>query len=274
MDINGFLDTLFLTEKIALRGSYTGGVFQRLVAAAYVNAPSFDREAAKLYRVLVTKVQRQKKMLGHRYNFQPTDDDPYPSMKAMSKDLDKQKAAGQRKVNVKVFGAEPTGIPEDPDTGEKVYSNDENIDFRSIHDIIAHYFGQHPFSGRGEYSAYNRHIKTLGPQVARVLFSEIVGQTSYYKIYGGFATQKVTFLPDFDPLVVGALAPNSPLNKWFYLENKALKPRPGFRWANFAAALPQWAATLEKQPKFDPSSWETYSEQTDTSLRNPKQKVV
>lgn len=271
MDTARLLDLLYFEEKVALRGSYTGGAFQRLVAASYVLAPEFEKEAAGLYRLFVQKVKRQKSMLGHKFDFQPTIDDPYNSMKAMSKDLDAQKGRGG-KINVKVFGAEPEGIPADPETGEKVYSNDENIDFRSIHDIMAHYFGQHPFSGRGEYSAYNRHIKTLGPQVARVLFPEVVGQTSFYKVYGGFAKQKVMELRDFNPLSVGELAPSSPLNKWFVLQNKALQPRPGFRWDAFSQAIPQLAAELTRQPGFTPESWENYSEAADTSLRNPKQR--
>ena len=106
----------------------------------------------------------------------------------------------------------PRGTP--TQQGHPVYSNDQNVMIRGVHDAIAHLGGGHPFSARGEYGAYNRHLKTLcNVQDARAgrclaaaaLFTEIVGQTSYYYVYGQFAPQKAVFLPDFDHYNVGLL---------------------------------------------------------------------
>lgn len=253
-----------LFEVVALKGSYTMGAFQRLVAARYTLAPVSEPAAIPLYKLLVAKVQRQAQMLGSKYAMQPTMGDPYPSMKAMTKDINQQKAAGVKPV-VPVYAVPPKDIDNAPIT------NDQNVQLRWVHDLIAHYFGQHPFSGRGEYAAYNRHLKTLPPAVAPILFTEIVGQTSVYKVYGDYTAQKAVILRDFNFFRVGELAPESPLNHFFVLDRKALAPIQGFQWAAFEQAHPDLAGELARQPKFNPQEWENYNREADTSLLHPKQ---
>jgi hypothetical protein len=63
---------------------------------------------------------------------------------------------------------------------------------------------------------------------AAALFTEIVGQTSYYYVYGQFAPQKAVFLNDFDFYNVGLLAPSSRLNNFFMVQNMNLVCRPDF----------------------------------------------
>jgi len=246
-----------LTEKIALRGSYTQGVYQRLVAASYKLAPKQEPEAMPLFKLLADKVLKQEKMLKSKFRFAPQLDDPYPSMKAMTKHIKDQQAAGL-KPEVRVLGAPPEG-------GHPAVDNDTNVSFRGVHDVIAHFYGQHAFSGRGEYSAYNRHLKTLPPKVAPILFTEIVGQTSFYKVYGTYTEQKAVILRDFNPFSVGELAATSPLNHYFVLDNKVLRPRNGFKWAVFSQDFPALATELRRQPKFDPASWEAYDPALDQS---------
>lgn len=253
---NSFLS---LFEKMSLRGSYVGGAFQRLVAAEYVLAPAADPEAIKLYPLLAQKVLQQQRQLGSKFNFVSTMEDPYASMKQLSASIKDQRQSGVRKPDVKVLAAPPKG-------GHPALSNDQNTMLRGVHDIIAHYYGQHPFSARGEYSAYNRHLRTLPKAVAPILFTEIVGQTSVYKVYGDYTVQKAAFLSDFDPFNIGQLSPNSRLNQWFVLKDKVLQPVPGFKWAEFAKAFPPLAAELSKQPKFNPQEWENYSSEIDPSV--------
>ena len=127
---------------------------------------------------------------------------------------------------------------------------------RGVHDAIAHLGGNYPFSARGEYGAYNRHLKTLcnvqdargGRCLAAVaLFTEIVGQTSYYYIYGQFAPQKAVFLNDFDPSNVGLLAPSSRLNTFFGAQNKTLVCRPDFDPGVCAREFPPLSQELAQQ---------------------------
>jgi hypothetical protein len=254
--LSTFID---LFEKLSLRGSYVGGAFQRLVAAEYALAPATDPEAIKLYPILAQKVVQQQKQLGTKFNFINTMEDPYGSMKQLTKSIKGQQQQGVKKPDVKVFAAPPMG-------GHPALSNDQNTMLRGVHDIIAHYYGQHPFSARGEYAAYNRHLKTLPRAVAPILFTEIVGQTSFYKIYGDYTTQKAAFLPDFDPFNVGQLSPQSKLNQWFVLENKVLRPVPGFKWEEFKRTFPAIASELSSQPKFNPAEWENYDAGADPSV--------
>ncbi len=217
----------WLNETLALKGNYKGSWFQKLVAASYKLSPNLDPNAIPAFEDLSKKVLKQDKILQSKYQAEPTLADPYKSMKQMTREIEKQKLLGIKKPLVKVFS-------EPPEQGHPVFSNELNVKLRWIHDIIAHYFGQHPFSARGEYGAYNRHLKTLCnvDQVkagqclaAKALFTEIVAQTSYYYIYGGYTVQKVIILNDFDHFRVGQLNPNSKLNDFFVVVGKELVPR-------------------------------------------------
>src|SRR5438309_5188196 len=112
-----------------------------------------------------------------------------------------------------------------------MFSNDLTRMIRAAHEAIADLGGSPPLSARGEYGAYNRHLKTLCNvqdaksgtcPAAAALFTEIVGQTSFYYVYGQFAPQKAVLLNDFDHYQVGFLAPSSRLNSFFTVQNKAL----------------------------------------------------
>ena len=249
-----------LGEKLALRGSYKRGCFQRMVAARYVQAPDYDPATVPLFRLFAEKVAKQAQQLRHTYQPKYSTDDPYPSMKAMSQDVRRQHAQS-RVAQVNTYSAPPQGIEKMP------YTADQNALFRFVHDVVAHLYGQHPFSSRGEFGAFNRHIKTLGPRVAPILFVEIIGQTACHAIYGTFVGQKAVFLPDFDPLNVGALSRNSPLNRWFVLQDKVLQPVSNFAWKAFSQFDPALAKVLSQQPGFDPLQWENYTVTSDTSAQ-------
>lgn len=251
----GFRDFIRL-ESLALKGSYKGTIFQRLVAASYMLAPTMDESAVPAFKDLASKIARQGEFLQSKFQFEPTHDDPYRSMKHLTREIDKQKAAGVRRPTMKVF-AEPPGPKGQPvQQGHPLFSNDFNVQLRGIHDAIAHYMGQHPFSARGEYGAYNRHLKTLCnvEQVkggkclaASAMFTEVVAQISCYYVYGNYVAQKVAILHDFDHARIGALAAESPLNKHFVLEKKELNPRPEFRWEAFSTEMPELAQEMNHQ---------------------------
>jgi hypothetical protein len=251
-----FSKWLQLDEGLALKGSYKGGFFQRLVAAKYVMAPSNDESARPAFEDLVKKIERQSNFLKSKFDFEPTQDDPYHSMKAMTKDIERQKAQGQ-KPRIPVY-AEPPAMDGNSVAGEghPFLTNKQNVTQRGVHDIIAHYFGQHPFSARGEYAAYNRHLKTLCNVqqaksgeclAAKAMFTEVVAQTSYYYVYGGYAKQKAVILHDFDHYHVGLLAPNSPLNKYFVVEGKLMVPASDFSYAEFKVEQSELCEEMARQ---------------------------
>ena len=249
-------------ETLALAGNYKGGVFQRLVAASYKLAPISDPAARPAFEELARKMSRQNDFLRHDYRFVPSSGDHYASLRQLRRSIDVQRQAGKRRADMFVY-AEPPGPEGNPgQQGHPVYSNDQNVMIRGVHDAIAHLGGNHPFSARGEYGAYNRHLKTLcNVQDARggkcmaagALFTEIVGQTSFYYVYGQFAPQKAVFLPDFDYFNVGLLASNSRLNGFFVVQSKNLVCCPDFDPAIFAREFPALSQELAQQvggPKF------------------------
>lgn len=246
-----------LDETLALAGNYKGGIFQRLVAASYKLAPVSDSAALPAFQELARKIARQNDFLRHDFNFVPSSGDHYVSLKQLRRSIDAQRQAGKRRADMYVY-AEPPGPEGDTaQQGHPVFSNDTNVMIRGVHDAIAHLGGNHPFSARGEYGAYNRHLKTLcNVQDARAgrclaaaaLFTEIVGQTSFYYVYGQFAPQNAGFLPDFNFFNVGLLAPASRLNAFFFwVRGKDLVCRPAFDPEVFAQEFPALSGELSKQ---------------------------
>lgn len=254
---NDFKKWLHLNETLSLKGSYKGSLFQRLVAAKYQLAPTKDPQALNAFLELVRKIKRQEQFLSSKFKFNPTQSDPYGSMKAMSQDIENQKKQGVKKPVIPVY-SDPPAMDGENNGGHPVFSNDDNVTQRGVHDIIAHYFGQHPFSARGEYAAYNRHLKTLcnidqaklgNCLAAKAMFTEVVAQTSCYYVYGHFVDQKAIILNDFDHYNIGMLAANSPLNKYFIVLNKTMLPSHNFSYYQFKNENPELAEELSKQIK-------------------------
>ena len=211
------------------------------------------------------KISRQNQFLQSKFQFNAGQNDPYTSMKQMTGEINKQKAAGIKKPTFNVYAVPPEG-PEislrkdDPElpgsVGHPLLANDQNTVLRGVHDAIAHYMGQHPFSARGEYAAYTRHLKTLcnvdqvkqnSCPAAQILFTEIVGQTSFYYIYGNYTMQKAVILHDFDHWNVGSLAPSSKLNAFFELTGKQLVPKSNFDYSVFSKTYPTLAREMSRQ---------------------------
>jgi hypothetical protein len=251
----GFKRWLF-HETLALAGSYKGGVFQRFVAASYKLAPISDPAALPAFQELARKMARQSDFLRHDFNFIPSSGDHYASFRQLRQAIDAQRATGKRRGAMYVY-AEPSGPEGDTaQQGHPVFSNDQNVMIRGVHDAIAHLGGNHPFSARGEYGAYNRHLKTLcnvqDAQAGRclaaaALFTEIVGQTSYYYVYGQYAPQKAVILFDFDFHNVGLLSPSSRLNGFFWVKGKDLVCCPDFDPEVFAREFPALSQELARQ---------------------------
>jgi hypothetical protein len=238
-----------MNEKLALKGSYKGTIYQRLVAAQYTLAPSLEQRALPAFKDLIKKFSRQYEFLQSKFEYSPTTDDPYTSMKHLSSDIETQKKKGIRKPSVRVLSAEPGPEDDQSQQGHPLFDNDFNTKLRWVHDVIAHYYGKHPFSARGEYAAYNRHLKTLGPNTpaATALFTEVVGQTSCYYVYGSYVEQKVAILDDFDVVNVGLLASDSPLNEYFEVIGKTMVPKNSFNKQKFQDNFPELFEELQRQ---------------------------
>lgn len=84
-----------------------------------------------------------------------------------------------------------------------LFSVEDNIIFRTVHDYIVHILGNKPFGAYGELQAYNLHAKLVPEQAKAAIFTEVVGQVSWQNIHGSFPVQKVAVLKGFDYDEVG-----------------------------------------------------------------------
>jgi hypothetical protein len=94
-----------------------------------------------------------------------------------------------------------------------VWSVEENIVFRSVHDYIVHIRGGNEFGMRGEYKAYNLHMKLAPDAALPALFTEIVGQVSVALVENIFPIQKIGILQGFNFKQLGEVDGYSVINK-------------------------------------------------------------
>lgn len=86
-----------------------------------------------------------------------------------------------------------------------IFTVEDNIVFRTVHDYMAHILGDHNFGAKGEIASYNRHAKMAPPAAIPALFTEVVGQACYTLKNGTFPKQKIAFLEGFDYYNLGKI---------------------------------------------------------------------
>lgn len=84
-----------------------------------------------------------------------------------------------------------------------IFSVEDNIVFRTVHDFIVHIQGNHPFGAKGEIASYNLHSKLAPLDALPALFTEVVGQACFAVTHGDFPQQKIAVLKGFDYRQVG-----------------------------------------------------------------------
>jgi|APGre2960657404_1045060.scaffolds.fasta_scaffold03438_6 hypothetical protein len=248
--MNNFKYWLNIQEGLALKGGFKGSWFQRLVAAMYVLAPESEQEAVQLYIApngLTNAINHQFNQLQTKYTHHLSKSDPFKSSKELAKHIDDQKKAGIKKPSVPSYDAELGPNITQDQKGHPVWNKDQDQKFGWVHDLLTHYAGKLPFDARGEAKAYLKHLKTLPPHLAPILFTEIIAQTSYYYIYGDFPKQKVTILKDFDHINVGKLNPQSKLNQFFEFKNKELIPKKNIKLEELKSVNPLLPTILKNQ---------------------------
>lgn len=196
-----------LSEKLLLKDWST---YRNLVAVAYEDAPVFDENAVKhwnalnesnhtLFKRLISKVDiiivsveesqagRTYVLQGKPYVVQKVDGDPYPSQKVMKADYEK---TGTLMISMDY-------------SDHPIFSVEDNIIFRSVHDFIVHILGDYEFGDKGEIASYNLHAKLAPPLALPALFTEVIGQACYAVEHGDFPVQKIAILDGFDYYDVG-----------------------------------------------------------------------
>jgi hypothetical protein len=190
------LNELYVDEKLAL-SNYKS--FCELVADEYDKLPDYDPEAVASYKALIAHIEKMYKRMLSKVKVEFVEGQPYHSQKEMAEDV---KKTGVLKVS-KDFNE------------HDVFSPEQNMKFRAVHDYIVHILSNVDFSDKGEVAAFNAHAKLLPPKAIPAAFTEIVGQACYANARGAFPKQKIAIMKNFDYKHVGSV-------KGFGIEKKKL----------------------------------------------------
>ena len=117
--------------------------------------------------------------MGIRTEF--TDEDPYRTAAEMMRDVRDHR-------RLRVLSARATG-------GHPFFSNEENEQFRAVHDFFGHAATGREFDAHGEEAAALAHAKMFSHHALPALISETRGQNGSLNLNGEFPPQKVALLP-------------------------------------------------------------------------------
>jgi len=174
----------YLFERLELK-SYTS--YCELVSQAYDEAPDYDPEAVSSYNALMQHIEKMYKQIQSRIKVEFVSGQPYSTAKEMKDDLEE---TGILKISTE-------------HNSHSVFSPEQNLKFRAVHDYIVHVLTGRDFSERGEVGAYNAHAKMVPPAAIPALFTEVLAQACYANARGTFPKQKIAILKGFDFYNVG-----------------------------------------------------------------------
>ena len=192
----------FLNEKLMLKPGPNGwDLYAQLVADAYMAAPKFEQRAVSSFEAMVPFVEKMFNQIQSRVDVEFVDYHPYESAQELR---DEVNTTGKMRIAT-------------IDADHEIFDEITNAKFRAIHDYMSHIqaIGSRgtEFTLRGEYAAYNTHLKTLPPAAAPALFTEVIGQVSTYNMLGDFAEQKICLLDGFDYFNIGVVDGYDIVNK-------------------------------------------------------------
>lgn len=158
------------------------------IAKAYDSMPADDPKAHPAYDALSHEVGKQFHHLtspvehgGMGVKVEVVDHDPYPSHHHLVQDL----ADNHR---IKVLSTKSTGP-------HPRFTNEQNDQFRAVHDVFGHAGTGRPFDRHGEEAAWSEHASMFSPKARAALTTETRGQNASLINNGKFAEQKVGLLP-------------------------------------------------------------------------------
>jgi hypothetical protein len=211
-----------LTEKLLLK---SWDEYAKLVTKAYAEAPEYESDAVRhwnalnqsnytLFKRLLSKINvlfvtidKSKvgsiNILGKEYKIIYQAGEPYATQSEMKADLQN---TGTLKINI--------DYSEHP-----VFSVEDNIVFRTVHDYIVHILGNKQFGAQGEIASYNLHAKLVPREAIPAIFTEVVGQACTRVVTGSFPVQKIAILKGFDYLNIGKVEDYEIKNKELDLTN-------------------------------------------------------
>lgn len=140
------------------------------------------REEIRAWKALAGESALDAKAVRAMFDVRLTaDPEPYPSARNM---IESMQRTGVMLVS--------TANCEHP-----IWTPEQNVDFRIVHDGMGHYLSGGAFSWQGELDACSIHFRLVRNEAARrALFTECIGQIAAYYVIGGHAPQVAGFLPD------------------------------------------------------------------------------
>lgn len=224
--IKSLLRESLLAEKMVLKDYST---YIRLVAEAYEQAPDYDASVVKHWNALNTSNYQLFKRLLSKVNviFTTNDKSKVGSIIIDGRNFkieyitpdQEYKTQSEMKQSFQETGVLKISI----DYSEHpVFSVEDNIVFRTVHDYIAHIQGNYDFGAKGEIGCYNLHAKMANKEAVPALFTEVVGQASTTIVTGDFPKQKIAVLDGFDFYQVGKVT-----NPDYQIKDKTLVKKGG-----------------------------------------------
>jgi hypothetical protein len=178
--------------KIVAQGGELRGwdKYAQLVADAYDAAPMRSGAGVKSFKTLQEHIIRMFTRLQSKVQVEFVEDDPYQSAEQMEREV---KETGILKIYSGDNQAEAWDRPE------------INLMLRAVHDFAAHMGAMgkgkiRSFTFKGEYQSYNKHLQLIGcgSKATGALYTEIIGQVSFFRHTGRFPKQKIVTMPQFD----------------------------------------------------------------------------
>lgn len=113
-------------------------------------------------------------------NVQVTDEDePYPDAHTMINDIKQNRNFVVSRAN----------------SEHPIWTPEQNVDFRTVHDVFGHAASGGDFGWDGENHACSTHHALSSPEAAKALTTECLGQTGWAIHNGGFGDQHIGFMP-------------------------------------------------------------------------------
>lgn len=167
------------------------------IARTYQSAPDFDHAAVPHFAAMREEIGRQYDFMtkprhlgGMGISVGHADSDPYvtssgaPNSRAMMRDV-------HENSQIKVLPTAKTGA-------HPYFTNDENDQFRAVHDVFGHAGTGRNFSADGEEAAWRAHSQMFSKMARPAMTAETRGQNSLNNAgvlpAGAFAPQKVAIL--------------------------------------------------------------------------------
>jgi hypothetical protein len=152
------------------------------IAKAYAALPPFDDAAVPAWKALAAESKIQADAIRQQITVQVSDDpEPYADAAEMAEDIHKNKHFIVSRAN----------------SEHPIWSVEDNVNFRIVHDVLGHAQSGGDFSWRGENLACGVHFPLVSPLAREALFTECIGQVAYRSSTKGFGPQKVGFMSKF-----------------------------------------------------------------------------